>query len=256
MDYERFIDVVATVAALDRDGAERASRATLQTLGERIDREEARQIAAQLPPELAPWIATMSPAEAFDADELVRRVARREDVDVGVAERHVAAVFDALARTVSREEWDDMVAELPGDFARLLPRGREVHVVDLDTVLGLVARRAGLDREGARLAVEAALETLAERIAGGEVDDLMQRLPIELHEPLRRGRDAAGGQAPKMRLEAFVHRAAEREGVGDGEAARHLRAVFGALRETLGDELLDVRAQLPEDYVRALELVG
>jgi uncharacterized protein (DUF2267 family) len=256
MDHEKFIDLVAAEAGVDRDGAERAVHATLQTLAERIDREEARQLAAQLPPEVAPWLATMSAAERFDADELVRRVAQREDVDVHTAERHTRAVLDALARTVSPKEWDDMVAELPGDFARLLPRGRQVDVVDLDTLLGRMAEHADVNRDEARRALEAALETLAERIDGGEVDDLIERLPIELHEPLRRGREASGGRAQRMRLDVFVHRAAEREGADDGEAAEHLRAVFAALRETLGDELLDVRAQLPDDYVRALALQG
>jgi uncharacterized protein (DUF2267 family) len=253
MDHETFIDRVAREAAIDRDAAERAVRATLQTLGERIDRNEARQLAGELPPEIAPWLATTTPAERFDADEFLRRVAQRTGGDLAAARRQTAAVLDALAAAVSGEEWDDMVAELPQDFAPLLPRGPWVDVVDADTFVGLVAQRAGLDADRARQATEAVLETLAERIAGGEVDDLMQRLPTELHPPLERGRAATGGQATKLKLDAFVHRVAEREGVGDLEAAQHARAVFGVLRETVGDdELLDVTAQLPDDYVRAL----
>ena len=121
--------------------------------------------------------------------------------------------------------------------------------------MALVAEQGGLDRAGARRALEATLETLAERIDGGEVDDLIERLPPELHPALRRGREASGGRATRMPLETFVRRAAQREGVRNlQEAARHLRVVFGALRATLGDELLDVKAQLPEDYVRALAL--
>lgn len=44
-----------------------------------------------------------------------------------------------------------------------------------------VAERAGLHVERARRAVDAVLETLAERIAGGEVDDLIARLAPALH---------------------------------------------------------------------------
>jgi uncharacterized protein (DUF2267 family) len=96
VDHEAFIDVVRAAAALDRDGAERATRATLQTLAERIDRGEARALAARLPAELAPWVATTTSAERFDVDELVRRVAQREGVDEPTAYGHIRAVFDAL----------------------------------------------------------------------------------------------------------------------------------------------------------------
>ncbi|MDX6701945.1 MAG: hypothetical protein QOF26_2171 [Baekduia sp.] len=254
MDHETFIDVVAGEAGTGREQAERAMSATLQTLGEHLDREEARQVAAQLPPEVAPWIAKSAPgAERFDADEFLRRVAQRAGVDVGDARRHAAAVLDALSRAVSTKEWDDLVAELPSDFAPLLPRGPYVAVVEADTFLGLVAEHAGLDRDGARHAAEAVLETLAERIAGGEVDDLTVRLPLELHPPLRRGRDASGGQARRMGAAEFVHRVAELEGVSDLEAARHSRAVLLTLREAVGDEeFRDVAAQLPDDFLRTL----
>ncbi|MDX6733210.1 MAG: hypothetical protein QOC54_3158, partial [Baekduia sp.] len=85
MDHDTFLDLVAREARLDRQHAERAARATLETLGERIDREEARQLAAQLPPEVAPWIATTTSAEGFDQDELLRRVAERAGLDLPAA---------------------------------------------------------------------------------------------------------------------------------------------------------------------------
>jgi uncharacterized protein (DUF2267 family) len=255
VDYESFLEIVAQHPAIGREHAERASRATLRTLGERIDREEARQIAAQLPPELAPWIATTSPAEGFGTDDFVRRVARREGLDAEVAHHHVAGVFDALARTVSPGEWHDLVSELPASFAPLLPRGRYIELVDGSTFVQRVAQRAGMDDESARRATDAVLRTLAERIAGGEVDDLVERVPMELHDALERGRSATGGQAVPMSLDAFVERIARREGVTDPEAVEHARAVLAVLREVLGDEeFFDVVVQLPKDYVRMLGL--
>src|SRR4051812_14951543 len=101
MDHDTFIDRVAREAAVDREAAERAVRATLETLGERIDRNEARQLAAQLPPEIGPWLATTTPAEGFDLDEFLRRVAQRTGTDVPAARRQAAAVLDALAAAVS-----------------------------------------------------------------------------------------------------------------------------------------------------------
>jgi uncharacterized protein (DUF2267 family) len=67
-----------------------------------------------------------------------------------------------------------------------------------------VAERAGLDAERARHAVDAMLETLAERIAGGDVDDLIARLAPALHEPLKRGRARSGRLARPLALERFV----------------------------------------------------
>ena len=255
MDYESFLTIVAQHGVDGRERAARASRATLQTLGERIDREQARQLALQLPPELAPWIATTSPAEGFDADEFVRRAARREAVAAEIAQRDVSAVFDALRRTVSDDEWHDLIAELSMSFAPILPRGPYVDVVDGGTFVRRVAERGNLDDEAARRATEATLRTLAERIAGGQVDDLIVHTPMELHAALERGRAATDGQPVPMRLERFVQRIAEREGVSPHQAVEHARAVFAVLRETVGDEeFFDVVVQLPEDYVRTLGL--
>jgi uncharacterized protein (DUF2267 family) len=255
VDYESFLEIVAQHSADGRESAERASRATLQTLAERIDREEARQIAAQLPPELAPWIATTSPAEGFDTDEFLRRVARREDVDAAVARHHVRAVFDALARTVSADEWHDLVSELPGSFAPLLPRGRHIEVLDATTFVQRVAEHAGIDDESAWRATDALLRTLAERIAGGEVDDLIERVPMELHDALERGRAATNGRALPMSFERFMQRVAKREGATDPVATEHARAVFAVLREAIGDEeFFDVVVQLPDEYARVLGL--
>jgi uncharacterized protein (DUF2267 family) len=49
MDYEAFVTTVARMAGIDRASAERAGYATLQTVAERVTREEMRQVAA-LPP--------------------------------------------------------------------------------------------------------------------------------------------------------------------------------------------------------------
>ena len=250
-DLELFLTTVQQKAGVSRDGAERAARATLETLADRLSAGESRDIAAQLPPELAPWLATDGGAEAFDVDEFLRRVAAREGVDLSTAERHARAVFDALGRTVSDDELADMHAELPKDFGPLIAEAerRFVRVLPAEVFLERVADRAATDATGARRATDAVLETLAERIAGGEVGDLLSRLPAELHAPLREGDALSNGAARRMSLDEFVRRIAEREGVTPGEAHEHARAVFATLREAVGDqEFLDVTGQLPREY--------
>ena len=253
MDHDRFISFVSGAAQIDREQAQRATQATLQTLAERIDRGEARDLAEQLPPELAPWIATTTPAERFDVDEFLRRVGEREGVDLPTAERHVRIVFDALRRAIATGELADVAAELSKDYAALLPRGPWVDVLPADAFVEKVAERAGLDREAAAKAVDATLETLAERIAGGEVDDLIARLAVGLHAPLERGNASSHGAARRMGFDEFVRLVAEREGVSPAEAREHARAVFATLREAVGDdEFFDVTVQLPDEYVPLL----
>jgi uncharacterized protein (DUF2267 family) len=248
MDYERFITLVEQEAGVGREAAVQASHAVLQTLADRIAAGEARDLAAELPPELGPWIATATPAEAFDVDEFIRRVAEREGVDPSTAERHARAVFEVLRRALSPKELYDTIAELPSDYARLLPRGRYVEAISAEKFWRRVAERAPTDEDGARRATDAVLETLAERIAGGDVDDLIERLPTPLHPALKRGREHTGGKATRMSLDEFIDRVAEREGVGLEEARDHVRAVFRTLRDAVGDEFVDVRVQLPAEY--------
>jgi uncharacterized protein (DUF2267 family) len=254
MDYDQFVTTVEQALDIGRSRAERAIQATLQTVAERIGKGEARQLAAELPPELAPWLATTGGAEGFDVDEFLRRVAEREGdgVDVASAERHVKAVFRALMLAVPAKEFDDMAAELSKDYAPLLPRGPAIDVVGLDAFLQRVAHRAAIDIDGARRASEAVLETLASRIAGGEVDDLIARLPIELHPALKRGKELSRGKATRMSFEEFVRRVAEREGVSFDSAREHVGAVLSTLRDALGEEFYDVTSQLPDEYLGVL----
>jgi uncharacterized protein (DUF2267 family) len=250
-ESERFLAAVADKAKLPRETAERVTQATLETLAERLSKGQAHDLAEQLPPELAPWLATDGGPEPFDVDEFLRRVARRAGTDLQSTERAARAVFAALGRTVSAEEADDLAAELPQDFAPLVAEAqrRFDHVMPADELLRRVAERTGLAADRARQATEAVLETLAERIAGGEVDDLIASLPPELHPPLRKGNELSNGTARRMSLDEFVRRVAEREGVTPPLALEHARAVFATLREALPDnEFFDVTAQLPGDY--------
>ena len=58
MDYERFIRIVHRAGGMPQGEARRAARATLETLGERLDEDDATELAAKLPGELATWLVT------------------------------------------------------------------------------------------------------------------------------------------------------------------------------------------------------
>jgi uncharacterized protein (DUF2267 family) len=86
------VATVARLARTDREGAERAIRATLRTLAEHLTREEARQVAGLLPAEVGHWLHTdLWGAQRFNVDEFVRRVGERARVDLSTAQRYAAA---------------------------------------------------------------------------------------------------------------------------------------------------------------------
>jgi uncharacterized protein (DUF2267 family) len=252
MDYERFIQIVQREAGgISAEEAEGATRAALETLAERLSAGQAHDLAEQLPGEMSPWLHTTTGVEPFDLDEYLRRVAEREGVDLETAERHARAVFFALGQAVTTDEINDVASELPKTFEPLImeARRRRHEIMPSEEFLSRVAQQTGLDADGARRATDAVLETLAERISGGEVEDLTAELAPELHEPLRRGNDESNGAARRMTLEEFAERIAHRERVTEDQAREHAQAVLAALREAITDkEYSDVRTQLPDDY--------
>jgi uncharacterized protein (DUF2267 family) len=252
MQYATFVSTVEQAGGLTRDEAVRAIEATLRTLAERITRGEAADIAALLPKEVRQWLTTVpEEAERFGLDEFYRRVAEREGVDPRTAAEHARAVFAALGAAVAPGELRDMASQLPREYAPLLraagvgPRGATPEPYDM--VLR-VAELAGIDREQAREATEAVLETLAVRISAGEVEDLAKRIPANLRPALERGlRESREARA--MSVDEFLDRVAERQGIGREQALERTRAVFAALRELIEDgEFADMAAQLPKDY--------
>jgi uncharacterized protein (DUF2267 family) len=251
MRYATFMTTVEQAAGITREQADRAVRATLETLAERITAGEADDIALFLPPEVRPLVTVAPPeAEAFGLDEFVRRVAEREGVDERTARDHARAVFVALGEAVAPGELRDMAAQLPRDFEEMLDAagvGRRQAIPD-DDVVGRVARRIGCERDLARRVADAVLEALAIRISAGEAEDLEAELPPDLHPAIQRGL-AQNPSATLMTADEFVAAVAERAGASLEDAEEYARAVFGALREVVsGKEFADMAAQLSRDF--------
>lgn len=124
MQRSQLLDAVARYGRFDsREAAERATVATLETLGERVSRGEAAALGSALPEEYAATVRGRSdetPA-AFSPDEFVRRVIEREATDVGRdrATIHVRAVMAALADAGLSNELRDAREQLPNEYATL-----------------------------------------------------------------------------------------------------------------------------------------
>jgi RND superfamily putative drug exporter len=94
------VERVATRAGVGPAEAERATKAALCTLAERITKPETRHLATQLPDALSQQVrrAARRP-ERFGADEFVQRMGEREGVSDDVARAHARAVFATLEDT-------------------------------------------------------------------------------------------------------------------------------------------------------------
>lgn len=245
MDHQQFLTMVAQLADDDLDAAERAAEIVLTVLGQHLTRGEAADVVRRLPAELQAYAWSPGSPRGFPPEEFLRRVAEQEGVDLLTAERDARAVFTALRAAIGPDEYADIAAQLGKDYAALLEATTSVPSVN--TVLGAVAAEAGVDQDAARSLTEAVLETLAERIAPGDADDLAARLPVALHPPLHRGRDA-GEPSRRMAPAEFARRVAQRADISLPDAAHRIPAVFTVLRPLVGDEFFDITVQLPEPY--------
>lgn len=116
-----------------------------------------------------------------------------------------------------------------------------------------VQSRASLDSKDAALkATQATLETLGQRLFGGESTDLAAQLPSELAYYLRQG-----SKSEAFDLSEFYERISRREGVDVDEASIHARAVIEVLCEAVTQgEIDDICSQLPKDFAALFRKSG
>jgi uncharacterized protein (DUF2267 family) len=122
--------------------------------------------------------------------------------------------------------------------------------MDYETFTRTAAQRAGMPEDTVERVERATLRTLADRISGGEAQDLASQLPARLQDSLRPPRE----DAEAFGVDEFVRRVAERGDVSPDEARSGAVAVLTTVREAVSPgEFEDVVSQLPQEY---RELVG
>ena len=122
MNGEQFIGEVRNLAELDtNEDAEKVIRATLETLRQRLAGNEPSNLAAQLPPEIAPFVEGDGGREAFSVQEFYERVAQKEGTtNSEEAVKHARAVATVLQTTaVSGGELEDVRSQLGNDYEEL-----------------------------------------------------------------------------------------------------------------------------------------
>jgi uncharacterized protein (DUF2267 family) len=121
MKLDQMVSAVRESARIDtREHAERAVRATVAVLGQRLA-GEAADLAAQLPADLADDMPTGTKAERFHLNEFYRRVAEKEGLGCTEAQarQHARATMIAIRESVGAE-WQHVLDQLPNDYADLL----------------------------------------------------------------------------------------------------------------------------------------
>lgn len=122
MKYDEFIRYVQSLAQLDsRQVAEQATRATLETIAERIVGDEASQLAAQLPQELGQYLRGHEGENGhpFSLQEFYQRVSQKAGVEPVTAAVQTRAVFTVLNQAVTPGEFADVKANFSDDYSEL-----------------------------------------------------------------------------------------------------------------------------------------
>jgi uncharacterized protein (DUF2267 family) len=146
MQYEELTGRVQERAGLaDRQAAERALRATLETLAERVPDGVADHLAAQLPHEAGDTLRrviaahessprqraeTREHGERFGLTTFAGRVAWRAATTEETAVREAVAVLEVLDAAVAPELMDKLADVLPQDIKELLPSARAVSTAE------------------------------------------------------------------------------------------------------------------------------
>jgi uncharacterized protein (DUF2267 family) len=123
MQEHEFVSAVKESLDLpDNRSAERAVKATLTVLGQRLEGGEAKDLASQLPGGLADALPNEGGGERFDVDTFYQRIAEQEGEGVTVAQarQHARAIAKGLETALTDGEWQNFTSQLPNDFQDFL----------------------------------------------------------------------------------------------------------------------------------------
>ena len=126
MQYDEFIGQVQHRARLASTGeAVAATRATLETLAQRLAGGAADNLAVQLPQEIGLYLqGPLAPiGERLSLDDFFMLVSAREGADLPQAAHHARAVIEVLGEAVTPGEIQKVRAQLPEEYDRLFDSG-------------------------------------------------------------------------------------------------------------------------------------
>lgn len=129
MDHDEFIGQVQHRARLGSRGeAEKATRATLETLAERMADGAAQNLAAQLPSEIGEHLRRMAPSQEgsgdrFDLNEFFSRVATRDGTELPEAAFHARVVVEVMEEATTGGLVNKIREQFPDEWDPLFTAG-------------------------------------------------------------------------------------------------------------------------------------
>jgi uncharacterized protein (DUF2267 family) len=116
MNHDEFVGRIQHRAQLpSRGAAETVIRATLETLGERLQKSAAEHLAAQLPQEIGRHVL-FGTFEHLSLQKFYERVAGREGSDLPKAMFHIRIVFHTIGEAVTPGAFRKLRVQLPAEF--------------------------------------------------------------------------------------------------------------------------------------------
>lgn len=123
MEHDEFIASVRRRTSLaSREDAERAVKATLESLGEQLigARGSPEALASKLPSQIGRHLREAKPpADRPSLDSFFDRISEKEGMDLRIAVGHAKGVFETLEASVDAQALNTTRAQLPEEFELL-----------------------------------------------------------------------------------------------------------------------------------------
>lgn len=129
MQFQEFITEVQKKAQLSTpEKAELTTKATLETLGERLAGGAPANLGSHLPQQVRGFLESRrSKGERFSREEFFQRVAQKERSNVPEATDHARAVMSVVADNIDPGQMEKVRSQLPDEFHELLRGGSDAH---------------------------------------------------------------------------------------------------------------------------------
>jgi uncharacterized protein (DUF2267 family) len=119
VELTELVRAVARQTQLSVEESADLTRAVVQELGRRISGGEAKQLALELPDNLARELLAVKHGETFGLEAFLERVRAHTGLNADETRRGVVAVLSALRTAVSEKEFSDVLSQLPAEMAAL-----------------------------------------------------------------------------------------------------------------------------------------
>jgi uncharacterized protein (DUF2267 family) len=121
MDDRAFYLNVSRRTMLSKEESADLSRAVVETIAQRLSAGELRELAGQLPSQLAEVTQRDSKSPVrFGLDEAIRRVSKRTGLTEVETTDGIRAVLTTLRDPVDEREFTHLMSNLPAEFSRLV----------------------------------------------------------------------------------------------------------------------------------------